>query len=112
MRSPGADEWKKLIAEFEASGLSHKEFVASNELSIGTFQFWLYRTRKKARTRMSDSESDSSPRFLPLEVVASPASSTRGGTENVEVQLRTGTLLRFPVGTDIRYLAELLSALG
>jgi hypothetical protein len=112
MRTPGPEEWKQLIAEFETSGLSHKDFVAKQDVSLGTFQFWLYRTRRKPRTRSSDSDSNSTPRFLPVEVVASPAVTRAGAGDAVELGLRSGTVVRFPVGTDVRYLAELLSALG
>ena len=93
--------------------MSHKDFIAKHDVPLGPFQFWLYRTRKKAPIRTSESDSDSSPRFLPIEVVASPAKSRAGGdVEFIELGLRSGTRVRFAVGTDIRYLAELLSALG
>jgi hypothetical protein len=107
MRRPGPEEWLKLIEEFRASGLQQKEFCAKHDLSLSTFQFWLYR---KSR-RSSDSESKSRPTFLPVEVVASPAPQARAGTL-VEVVLRSGAVVRFSTGTDTRYIAELLAALG
>ena len=90
--------------EFETSGLMQKEFVAKHDLSFSTFQYWLYKKRK-----MTDS--GSSPRFLPVEVVTVAAPEARQGNA-VEAALRSGVVLRFPVGTDTRYLAELLAALG
>lgn len=109
MRRLGRDEWQKLIAEFEGSGLQQKEFVAKHDVSIATFQFHLYKSRRSSSIR----NSESSQRFLPVEVVASPALKTRDGGETlVEANLRSGTVVRFVVGTDTRYLAELLSALG
>ena len=111
MRRPSGEEWKRLIAEYETSGLSHKDFTAKHELPLSTFQFWLYGTRKKQRTRTSESDSDTGPRFLPLEVVASPALARDGG-DVVELALRSGTTVRFPVGTDTNYVAALLAALG
>ena len=111
MRPAGPDDWRKLIAEFEGSGLSHKDFVAKHDVSLGSFQFWLYKVRRLKRSILgSESESDSGPRFLPVEVVASPALKARAGV--VEAALRSGVVLRFVVGTDTRYLAELFAALG
>jgi hypothetical protein len=107
MRRPGPEEWQKLIEEFRASGLQQKEFCAKHDVSLGTFQFWLYRKAK----RSSGSESKSAPTFLPVEVVASPAPLARAG-ELIEVALRSGAVVRFSTGTDTRYIAELLAALG
>jgi len=107
MRRPGSEEWLKLIEEFRASDLQQKEFCSKHELSLSTFQFWLYRKSK----RNSGSESKLAPTFLPVEVVASPAPLARAG-ELIEVALRSGAVVRFSTGTDTRYLAELLAALG
>ncbi len=107
MRRPGPEEWLKRIEEFRASGLQQKEFCARHDLSLSTLQFWLY---QKSR-RGSGSESKSMPTFLPIEVVASPAPQARAG-EFVEVALRSGAVVRFSTGIDIRYIAELVAALG
>ena len=108
MRRLEPQEWKRLVSEYESSGESQKEFVARHDLSLNTFHFWLYKLRKQKK-----SESESQRRFLPIEVIASPASLTRGAVPDaVELLLRSGTSVRFPVGTNVRYLAELLSALG
>lgn len=108
MKRLGPDEWKKLIAEFESGTQSQKEFAAAKEVSIHTFQFWLYKLREKKK-----SYSESAGRFLPVTVVASPALKARGrdGEALIEVA-HHGTILRFPVGTDTRYVAELIAALG
>ena len=54
-----------------------------------------------------------SPKFLPVEVVASPALKARDAEEQlIEVATCSGLRLRFEVGTEIRYLAELLAAIG
>lgn len=109
MRRLGGDEWKRLIAEYEAGDLTQKEFAAKHDVSVATLQFHLYKLRRGTSIR----NSESSPAFVPVEVVASPASSTRARDAGlIEVGLRSGAVLRFLVGTDVRYLAELLSALG
>ena len=41
MRRPGPDEWKKLITDYEQSGLVQKEFCEKQDLSLSTFQYWL-----------------------------------------------------------------------
>jgi len=39
MQRPGAEEWKKLIAEYQPSGMSQKEFVAKHDVHLSTFQY-------------------------------------------------------------------------
>jgi hypothetical protein len=107
MRRPGPDEWLQLIEVFKQSGLQQKEFCAKHDVSLSTLQFWLYRKSK----RTSGSASKSTPTFLPIEVVASPAPQARQAGW-VEAGLRSGLVVRFAVGTDTRYLAELLAAIG
>ena len=109
MRRPGPDEWKQILADQPSSGLSQKEFCAKHDLSLSTFQYWLYR-RSKLESKIG---ANPSVKFLPLDVIASAASSTRPtGQDAIELGLRSGTVVRVPVGTDVRYLAELLAALG
>ncbi len=107
MRFPSPAEWPQLIEEFRRSGLSQKEFVAKHDISFSTFQYWLY-----TKLRRVSSSSASSPKFLPVEVVASAAPKARRQGDLVEVATASGVVLRFLVGTDTRYVAELLAALG
>lgn len=98
-----------LIKEYEEAELTQKEFVAKHDVSLATFQFHLYKSRKGTSIRNSESRAA----FVPVEVVALPASSTRGpGHGVVEAMLRCGAVVRFPVGTDTRYLAELFAAVS
>ena len=109
MRYPSPEEWRDLLVEYRQSGLTQKEFAAKHEIPFSTFQYWLYVKSKKS----SVSSPRNSARFLPVEVVASPASLTRAERSDVvEASLRSGVSVRFAVGTDTRYLAELLAALG
>lgn len=97
------------MAEYERSGLQQKEFVAKHDVSLSSFQYWLYKQNKSA------SKFDVKPRqrFLPVQVVGSPAPTARGTSERlVEVAVRGAVVLRFTVGTDTRYVAELVAALG
>jgi hypothetical protein len=58
MRRPGPDEWQKLVAEYETSGLQQKDFCAKHDVSLNTLQYWLYRRPKK-----SGSESGPTTKF-------------------------------------------------
>ena len=108
MHRPGHDEWVKLIAEYEVSGLSQKEFVAKHDVSFSTFQYWLYRRNKKVRT-----VSNSTPEFLPVEVVNSPAPKARrdGAEAAVEIELPSGVQVRLSSGTSASFVGELLAAI-
>jgi hypothetical protein len=106
MHHPSPTEWLKLIEEFRAGDLQQKEFAAKHNVHLSTFQYWLYRKAKAVRV-----ESNPSPKFLPVTVVASPALKARVQSD-VLVELRDGVKVRFGVGTDTRYLAELIAALG
>jgi hypothetical protein len=112
MNRPGPDEWTKLIAEYQTSGLSQKEFVAKHDLSFSTFQYWLYTKSKKL-----SSVSGSRTRFLPVELVPSPALEARAetvapdGPAGVEIALPGGVQVRLPLGTSARFIGELLAAL-
>jgi hypothetical protein len=107
MRYPSPEEWLQLVSEFQSSGLSQKEFVAKHDVSLSTFQYWLYKKSKRASVMLANS----SPKFLPIEVVASPAPKARVPLALLEVALAGGIVLRFPAGTDAKYVAELCAAL-
>lgn len=107
MYRPGHDEWVKLIAEYEVSGLSQKEFVAKHDVSFSTFQYWLYRRNKKVRT-----VSNSTPEFLPVEVVDSAApKARRGEAAAVEIELPSGVQVRLSSGASASFVGELLAAI-
>lgn len=107
MRRPGHDEWVKLIAEYETSGLSQKEFVSKHDVSFSTFQYWLYRRSKKLSV-----ESGSATRFLPVQVVDSAAPRARRDDElaQVEIELPSGVRVRL-AAPSARYVGELVAAL-
>lgn len=108
MRSPGPDEWMKLIAAYETSGLQQKDFAAKHDVSVNTLQYWLYK-----RSKRSNSESGSSQKFLPVEVVPSPALSARDKqpVSGVVVELPSGVRVHLSSDVPARYVAELLAGL-
>jgi hypothetical protein len=112
MNYPKPDEWLVLIDEFRKSGLQQKEFCAKKDVSLNTFRYWLYEKREEKR---SERIANRVQRFLPVEVVASPAPKARvtpGGATIIEAAVQSGVVVRFVVGTDTRYLAELFAAIG
>jgi hypothetical protein len=108
MRYPKPEEWIGLAEEFRSSGLQQKEFCAKQDISLNSFRYWFYKMASKSSpTRVQ--------RFVPVEVVASPASKTRVAERVaalIEAGVPSGVVIRFVVGTDTRYLAELLAAIG
>ena len=106
MKYPKPQEWEQLVEEYRKSGLQQKEFVAKHDVSLNRVRYWLYRGSKGLQIK-----SESSPKFLPVQVVASPALKARVQPAIIEAAVR-GIVLRFTAGTDPRYLAELLAALS
>jgi len=87
------------------SGRVESEGIRSeHDVALATLQFHLYKIRKSRN-------SESAQSFVPVEVVACSAPKARQG-EVVEAATRSGVVMRFVVGTDTRYLAELFAALG
>lgn len=107
MRSPGPDEWMKLLTEYETSGLQQKEFAAKHNVSVNTLQYWLYK-----RSKRSGSESGSTTKFLPVEVVPSTAlAARREPASGVTVELPSGVRVHLSSDVPARYVAELLAGL-
>jgi hypothetical protein len=119
--------WTKLVADFESSDLTQREFATERGISLSHLRYWIYRLRKESRPLMTEAgkSSDQGPaqgtapegsRLLPVRVVAS-ASKTRTAVvlgradELLELALPSGVCVRFPAGTDLKYLRALASAL-
>ncbi|MBL8911223.1 MAG: IS66 family insertion sequence element accessory protein TnpB [Archangium sp.] len=108
MRFPTPTEWLKLVEEFRGSELQQKEFTAKHNVSLETFRYWLYKKAKHVQI-----ESKPETKFLPVTVVASAAPKARQQKPSeVVVELPSGAVVRFAIGTDTEYLAELVAALG
>jgi hypothetical protein len=96
-------EWVRIAEEFEASGLTQREFAERRAMSLGTLQSWVYRRRRQAGAVRVESI-----RMLPVQVAAVPAVS---GTM-LEVVAPSGARVRFAAGTDVEYVAHLVAALS
>ena len=116
-------EWTKVVADFETSDLSQREFAKERMLSLSNLRYWIYRLRKESRplvtepTERSVNKAEQRPArkrltLKPVRVVASAAEPRTEGSERVlELALPSGTRLRFPAGTDLDYLRALATAL-
>ena len=119
--------WTKLVSDFETSDLTQREFATERGISFSNLRNWLYRLRKESRplqpepAKVPGQAPERAPapegsRLVPVHVVASaakPRSSVvaAGGGEVVEIALPSGVRVRFPVGTDPRYVRSLAAAL-
>lgn len=119
--------WTKLVADFEASDLTQREFASERGISFSNLRNWIYRLRRESRPLVQDApvcsgqapERPAAPegsRLLPVRVVAS-AAKRRPGVEPppkdglLELALPSGARVRFAAGTDLAYLRALAAAL-
>ena len=120
--------WVKLVADFETSELTQREFASERGISFSNLRNWLYKLRKETRPLVTEAPevprqapkaavARKVSRLVPVEVVASAAKPrTRvlvaAAPESLlELALPSGARLRFPAGTDLAYLRALAAAL-
>jgi hypothetical protein len=120
--------WTKLVADYEASELTQREFATERGISFSNLRNWIYRLRKESRPLLSEPAKVSGQalergaaaegsRLLPVRVVASAPKARRAVDAAVardallELALPSGARLRFPTGTDPKYLRALAAAL-
>ena len=115
--------WTKVVADFELSGKTQRAFAEERQMDLHRLRYWIYALRNASRPLVEDEPSPSvkaldqaapgqATRMLPVRVVASPAPKAREGeAELLELALPSGARLRFPAGTDLRYLQQLAAAL-
>jgi transposase len=128
MREDERGKWTKLVADFESTDLSQREFAQERGISLSNLRYWIYRLRKDSRPLVTGSAERSgqvpervptmaASRLLPVRVVASAAkrrsamAAGRDGDGHLELVLPSGARVRFPVGTDLKYLEALAAAL-
>ncbi|WP_163993031.1 IS66 family insertion sequence element accessory protein TnpA [Pyxidicoccus caerfyrddinensis] len=78
-------EWLRVAEEFEASGLTQREFAGRRGLRLSTLQSWVYRRRRK-----ESAEAQPAVR-LPQQVIRAPAS----GAAPLKLALGGGVQVRF-----------------
>ena len=93
--------WRDLIARWERSDLTVRDFCSAHRVSEPSFYAW--RRELAARDRARPPAPAAAPTFVPVRV-APPAV--------VEVVLPTGVVVRVPAGADPAAVARLVAALG
>jgi transposase len=96
-------EWVRVAEEYEASGLTQREFAERRGLTLSTLQSWVYRRRRQEGAPVAQPV-----RLLPVQVTATPVER---GSERLEVLTASGERVSFAVGTDVQYVARLVAAL-
>ena len=96
--------WSALVARFEGSGRSRRDFAAEAGVGLAIFQYWLYKLRRE-RQGVGGKARVAEVRLVPVTIKARP-------TATVRIDLRVaGVRLRVPVGADPGYVARLAAAL-
>ncbi len=126
-RDQERDRWTKLVADYEAGDLTQREFATERGISFSNLRNWIYKLRKESRPLAPEppkvpgqaperAPSPEGSRLVPVHVVASAAKPRPrvvavSGDEVVEIALPSGLRVRFPVGTDPRYVRSLAATL-
>ncbi len=95
-------EWLRVAEEFEASRLTQREFAGRRGLRLSTLQSWVYRRRRQV-----SAVAEPPVRLLPVQVSGAPASEGAP----IEVVLPGGVRVRVSPGTDVDYVARLVTVL-
>ena len=120
--------WTKLVADFESSDLTQREFANERGVSFSNLRNWIYKLRKESRPLVptapkepgqapAEAVSEEGLRLQPVRVVASAAqrraakAANGAGDTQLELVLPSGARVRFPAGTDLLYLQALAAAL-
>jgi len=98
--------WTGLVARFEGSGRSRREFAAEAGVGLAIFQYWLYKLRREREAVTGERKAPvSEVRLVPVTVRPRPAAIT-----GLEIKV-AGVRLRVPVGADPGYVARLAAEL-
>jgi len=101
-RRSGA-EAERLVAEYEASGLTRQAFCAGHGLSVAALD--------KYRRRHGRASTRGAGRMVPVEVVTGPASPTSGMGSGLWLELPKGLRIAVGRGFDSATLERLLAML-
>jgi transposase-like protein len=108
LRKRSAEERVRLLAQFERSGQTHKQFCREHEVALSTMTFWLRQARQSARSR-------SAGVLVEVPVSAAAPDSPRGAAllspGSVDIRLPNRVELSVLVGTDSAWVSQLLQEL-
>ncbi len=123
-REQDRDRWTKLVADYEASDLTQREFASERGVSFSNLRNWIYRLRQESRPLVTKAPASSGQapsrrprkersRLVPVRVVASApkARLLEAVPRMLELGLPSGVVVRFPPGTEPSYLRALIASL-
>ena len=99
-------EIKRLVAEFETSGLQRSEFCQKHNLALGTLQRGLRRRRMEAQGQSE------AKRLVEVKLAGIQRNGTGPGSCSLEVVLAKGRRIEVGRGFDAETLARLIRTLG
>ena len=105
VRKRSAEEWAKLLARFERSGLSQKRFCRESKVAVSTLQYWL---RESGRGRRGGALVEVPANVADTEPVEHGAPSSPGP---VHIRLPNRLELSVLAGTDSAWVSQLLREL-
>ena len=99
-------EWTRVVADFETSDLSQREYAKERMLSLSNLRYWIYRLRKESRPLVTEhgersvnkAEQPERLTLKPVRVVASVPEARREGSGLLELDLPSGTRVRLVPG--------------
>lgn len=112
------NRWTKLIADFESSDLTQREFATEHGIPVSALRCWLYWLRKESRPLVevapersvqvpSRGAAPEGSRLVSIQVIASApkarseAAAPAAGDGLLELVLASGSRMRFPPCTDL-----------
>jgi hypothetical protein len=120
-----------VVADFELSELSQRAYAEQKKIDLSNLRYWIYKLRNESRPLVTERKDPPAiaeraeqrvpakappvaSRLVPVRVIASPAPKGAGAVDGaglLELALPSGARLRFPVGTDLGYLRQIVAAL-
>jgi transposase-like protein len=98
--------WVAAVAECERGELTQDEFAARRGVAVTTLRSWIYKLRRERKASVS---------LVPVRVIASTAPKARlpeAAIAELEIELPSGTRLRFSSSVAVEYVAALAQRLG
>jgi hypothetical protein len=98
-REAKALHWRSLIRRWQRSGLKQTEFCRRARVSIFRFRWWKRRVGRQGK-----------PKGIPLLPVEVVGRRDIGAAGPIEVELRSGRVIRIPAGTEPVEVGRLVAA--
>lgn len=97
--------WTALMARYEGSGKSRRDFAEEAGVGLAIFQYWLYKLRREREATTSRTARAPEVRLVP--VTLKPRSMVPAP---IEIRV-AGVRLRVPLGADVEYVGRLATVL-